>query len=113
MAAGVKGQKQTKFDPTNHISALQKDSINLIGAKFSMDILIDPRNNPADFFSFFSKSKMAAAAITANYEISHNLKSIQLRDPIFFLDPCFKGKECNEAIICVKWPPFLRLHTYS
>ena len=31
-----------------------------------------------------AKSKMAAAAaITANYEIGHNLKSIQLRDPIF------------------------------
>ena len=46
-----------------------------------------PRKN----FSFFSKSKMAAAAITANYEIAHNLKSIQLRDPIFFLYPCFQG----------------------
>ncbi len=32
-------------------------------------------------FSFFSKSKMVAAAIKANYEIAHNLKSIQLRDP--------------------------------
>ena len=40
-------------------------------------------------FSFFSKSKMAAAAITANYEIAHNLKSIQLRDPIFFPRPMF------------------------
>ena len=40
-------------------------------------------------FSFFSKSKMAAAAITANYEIAHNLKSIQLRDPIFFPIPMF------------------------
>ena len=44
-----------------------------------------PRKN----FSFFSKSKMAAAAITANYEIAHNLKSIQLRDPIFFPIPMF------------------------
>ncbi|MCP4143377.1 MAG: hypothetical protein GY755_24330 [Chloroflexi bacterium] len=35
------------------------------------------------YFSFLSKSKMAAAAITANYEFAHNLKSIQLRDPIF------------------------------
>ena len=40
-------------------------------------------------FSFSSKSKMAAAAITANYEIAHNLKSIQLRDPIFFPIPMF------------------------
>ena len=40
-------------------------------------------------FSFFSKSKMAAAAITANYEIAHNLKSIQLRAPIFFPRPMF------------------------
>ena len=32
---------------------------------------------------------MAAAAITANYEIAHNLKSIQLRDPIFFPIPMF------------------------
>ena len=32
---------------------------------------------------------MAAAAITANYEIAHNLKSIQLRDPIFFPRPMF------------------------
>ena len=46
-----------------------------------------------------AKSKMAAAAaITANYEIGHNLKSIQVRDPFFSLDPC---KECNEAMICV------------
>ena len=36
------------------------------------------------------KSKMAAAAaITANYEIGHNLKSIQFRDPIFFPRPMF------------------------
>ena len=33
---------------------------------------------------------MAAAAITANYEIGHNLKSIQVRDPFFILDPCFQ-----------------------
>ena len=32
---------------------------------------------------------MAAAAITANYEIAHNLKSILLRDPIFFPIPMF------------------------
>ena len=39
-----------------------------------------------------AKSKMAAAAaIMANYEIGHNLKNIQLRDPIYFLDPCFLG----------------------
>ena len=130
-----------------------------------MDILLDPRNNRAEEFIIFSKSKMAAAAITANYEIAHNLKSIQLRYPIFFPRPMFsrvrntmklsfalldlsnylkiqngrrnwrfqtysrgalyfffqfsqthvfKGKECNEAIICVlrsqqlpqnsKWP---------
>jgi hypothetical protein len=31
----------------------------------------------------------AAAAITANYEIGHNLKSIRLRDPIFFPRPMF------------------------
>ena len=44
---------------------------------------------------------MAAAAITANYEIAHNLKSIQLRDPFFSYTHVFKGKECNEAIIWV------------
>ena len=38
----------------------------------------------------YPKSKMAAATITANYEICHNLKSIQIRDPIFVLDPCFQ-----------------------
>ena len=31
----------------------------------------------------------AAAAITANYEIGHNLKSIQVRDPNFFYRPMF------------------------
>ena len=31
----------------------------------------------------------AAAAITAKYEIGHNLKSIQVRDPIFFPRPMF------------------------
>ena len=40
----------------------------------------------------------AAAAITVNYEIGHHLKSKQLRDPLTHV---FKGKECNEAIICV------------
>ena len=29
------------------------------------------------------KSKMVAAAITLNYKIGHNLKSIQVRNPIF------------------------------
>ena len=41
-----------------------------------------------------AKSKMAAAAaIMANYEIGHNLKSIQVRDPSFFPRPnaCFQG----------------------
>ena len=32
---------------------------------------------------------MAAAAITANNEIGHNLKNIQVRDPIFFSIPMF------------------------
>ena len=49
-------------------------------------------------FSFFSKSKMATGGqvlrtpIAANshfHEIAHNLKSIQLRDPIFFPRPMF------------------------
>ena len=53
-----------------------------------MNILLDPRNNPAE--EFFSKSKMAAA-ITAKYEIGHNLKSIQIRDPIFPYAHVFKG----------------------
>ena len=56
-----------------------------------------PRKN----FSFFSKSKMAATAITANYEIAHNLKSIHLETQFFPSTHVFKGKECNEAIICV------------
>ena len=45
------------------------------------------RNN----FWPIAKSKMAAAAaITAKYEIGHNLKSIQVRDPICFLDIFFQ-----------------------
>ena len=126
------------------------DPVHRIQTKFGMDILLDPRNKPAEEFFIFlkiqdgrrlskvqnrpnftpqikfwliiwiwfirfgpnlagryystqgtslcknflpiAKSKMAAAAaITANYEIGHNLKSIQFRDPIFFLDPCFQG----------------------
>ena len=31
-----------------------------------------------------TKNKMGAAAITANYEIGHTLKSTQVRDPIMF-----------------------------
>ena len=39
-----------------------------------------------------AKFKMAEiAAITENYEIGHNLKSIQLRDPFFPLEPCLQG----------------------
>ena len=29
-------------------------------------------------------------ALTENYKIGHNLKTLQVRDPIFFLDPCFQ-----------------------
>ena len=44
------------------------------------------RNN----FWPIAKSKMAAAAaITAKYEIGHSLKSIQVREPIFFPRPMF------------------------
>ena len=68
----------------------------------------------------------AAAAISANVEIGHNLKSIQFRDPFYSQTHDFKGKECNEAIIYVlqsqqlpqngrhlglNWR--LRLNTYS
>ena len=122
--------------------------VNQIQTKFGMNILLDPRNKPAEEFFIFlkiqdgrrrskvqnrpnftpqitfwliiwiwfirfgpnlagryystqgtslcknflpiAKSKMAAAAaITANYEIGHNLKSIQFRDPIFFPRPMF------------------------
>ena len=28
--------------------------------------------------------------LTENYKIGHNLKTLQVRDPIFFLDPCFQ-----------------------
>ena len=53
-------------------------------------------------FGSIAKSKMAAAAaITTNYDIGHNLKSIQVRYPFFSYTHDFKGKECNEAIICV------------
>jgi len=124
------------------------DPVHRIQTKFGMDILLDPRNKPAEEFFIFlkiqdgrrrskvqnrpnftpqitfwliiwiwfirfgpnlagryystqgtslcknflpiAKSKMAAAAaITANYEIGHNLKSIQFRDPIFFPRPMF------------------------
>ena len=37
-------------------------------------------------FSFSSKSKMAAAAITANYEIAHSLKSIQV---VYSINPVY------------------------
>ena len=124
------------------------DPVHRIQTKFGMDILLDPRNKPAEEFFIFlkiqdgrrlsqvqnrpnftpqikfwliiwiwfirfgpnlagryystqgtslcknflpiAKSKMAAAAaITANYEIGHNLKSIQFRNPIFFPRPMF------------------------
>ena len=43
-------------------------------------------------FWFVTKCKMAAAAtVTSNYEIGHNSKSIQLRDPIVFSDACLQG----------------------
>ena len=69
-------------------------------------------------FLFFQKSKMAAtAAIMANYEISHNLKSIQVRDPNSLPDPCFQGQgmqwsyHLRSTITATtskfKWPPFV------
>ena len=44
--------KLVKFDPTNHISAPHLDPVHPIWTIFDMDILLDPTNNPADFFIF-------------------------------------------------------------
>ena len=60
MAAGFKGKKLTKFDPTNHISARHTDSVHPIWTKSGTDILIDFTNKFVDEFYIFSKSKMAA-----------------------------------------------------
>ena len=52
---GFKGQKLTKFDPTNHISARHTDSVHPIWTKFGTDILIDSTNKFVKEFLIFSK----------------------------------------------------------
>ena len=89
--------------PLGRIDPFAITSKRLIGSRqnlawtYYLTLGTTPRKN----FSFFSKSKMAATAITANYEIAHNLKSIHLETQFFPSTHVFKGKECNEAIICV------------
>ena len=68
-----------------HIFCNNLKTAHRIQTKFGMDILLDPRNNPAEEFSIFLKIQYGRSRLyAANYEIAHNLKSIQLRDPIFF-----------------------------
>ena len=62
----VEGPKSAKFDPTNHNFARHLDQVHLI---WTMEILLDPRNKPADFLSFFSKSKMVAGCQKLNFDI--------------------------------------------
>ena len=60
------------------------DPFHPIWTKVGRQILLNPRNKLTEDFLPIAKSKMAAAAaITSTYEIGHNLKSIQVRDPIF------------------------------
>ncbi len=44
----VKSPKSVKFDPTNHISAPHLDPAHPIWTIFGMDILLDPRDKPAE-----------------------------------------------------------------
>ena len=61
MAAGGQKSKIGQILPhKSHFFCNNLDPVHRIQTKFGMDILLDPRNKPADFFSFFSKSKMAA-----------------------------------------------------
>ena len=88
---GLRPKVQNRSNLTLQITFWLGIWIRFIGSRqnlawtYYLTLGTTPRKN----FSFFSKSKMAAAAITANYEIAHNLKSIQLRDPIFFPRPMF------------------------
>ena len=51
----VKGPKSAKFDPANHISALHSDPAIPIWTKCGIDILLDPRNKPAEQFFIYRK----------------------------------------------------------
>ena len=43
------------FDPANHILARHSDPAHPIWTKFCLDILLDPRNKPAEQFFIYSK----------------------------------------------------------
>ena len=51
----VKGPKSAKFDPANHISPLHSDPAIPIWTKCGIDILVDPRNKPAEETFIFIK----------------------------------------------------------
>ena len=51
-----RGRRRRKI----HIFCNNLDPVHRIQTKFGMDILLDPRNKPAEEFLLFSKSKMAA-----------------------------------------------------
>ena len=53
--SAVKGPKTASFDPTNHVTAPHFDPVHRIQTKFGMDILLDPRNKPAEEFFIFIK----------------------------------------------------------
>ena len=48
-------RKSTKYDPTNNISARHLETVHSICTKFGMDILVDPRNKPAEEIFIFIK----------------------------------------------------------
>ena len=50
MTAFVKGPKSAKFYTTNHIAPRHLNPVHLIWAKFGLDILLDIRKQPAEFF---------------------------------------------------------------
>ena len=59
MAAGVKGKKLNKFDPTNYILSWHTYSVRTIWTKFGTEILLDSTNKLMKefliFFLFFFK----------------------------------------------------------
>ena len=98
----VKGSKSAKFDPANHISARHLDPVLSIRTKCSIDILLNPRNKPAKEFFFYRQIQDAGwrPPLWKVTKSSITQKLYKL-DTHFFLDLCFMGKECNEAIIVI------------
>ena len=59
----------------NYISARHLEPVHQMQTKFGMDILLDPRNRPAEEFFIFLKSKMAASCQKLNFYIISAHKS--------------------------------------